>query len=156
MADVHYRSFDYSVKSMLPQWARELRTPENRALQWKGVFEGLSKSDPQPGVAIQDGKVVGVVWPGLDEQDRSTGFNHFVYVDPDHLHKGIGRKLQEFADEQFRKAGCKREILLVFEENTEARNFYEHLGWTYTGETKQEPIDQTDLFVTAMVMERIL
>lgn len=155
MAEVHYRSFDHSVRDILPESVRALRTLEDRVRAWKETFAGLEPSDPQPGVAVTDnGRIVGVTWPGLDPDDPTLGFAHYHYVDPNELRQGIGQRLLDFCDDQFRAAGCTRAILMVFEKNVDAQRFYEQGGWTFAGERRDEPIDGTDLTLVARIMTK--
>ena len=84
---------DLSVKSRMPvhaKWIAEKRFEEY-------VFE-----DPDAGM------IQGMMGIGLCEDDDKTGaFElHFLYVDPDHVRKGIGTKMLQF----FEHAGKNKAV----------------------------------------------
>ena len=54
----------------------------------------------------------------------------------DHWRKGYGKKLSDFA-ESILKSKIKKEIILwVLEDNCDARNFYEKIGYVIEGRSK--------------------
>ena len=59
-----------------------------------------------------------------------------VYVDPDAWRGGIGSALMAAVDDFWRPTDVTELVLWVFEENAEARAFYERLGWHLDGATQ--------------------
>jgi ribosomal protein S18 acetylase RimI-like enzyme len=59
-----------------------------------------------------------------------------VYVDPAAQASGVGRALMDAAVRGLATRGFDEAVLWVFEANTPARGFYEHLGWWPDGAAK--------------------
>ena len=68
-----------------------------------------------------------------------------VYLLPEYTGKGYGRKLVEAAISGLRSLGYDKVLLWVLEENTNARHFYEHLGFVNSGEVLNDNIGGKDL-----------
>ncbi len=79
-------------------------------------------------VAKKAGVVVGVVSP-IQKQDRNQ--LQRIYVHPDYQRTGVGTKLWEEAQKYLDPA--KDTYVEVVEYNTDARHFYENLGFKDTG-----------------------
>lgn len=111
------------------QGAREL---------WREALEA-----PGPGtrgvVAVEDGRLVGVIRMGHDPDELTAGHVFSLYVDPDAQGGGVGRRLLDAAVEWFRSEGLTEATLWVFEANDRARRFYGRAGWTPDGGTRVEP-----------------
>jgi GNAT superfamily N-acetyltransferase len=83
-----------------------------------------------PIVAEVDGEVVGFVAAG----DREL---YAIYVHPDHWGTGVGRELIHAGEAKLRALGNTAVFLWVFEDNPQARHFYEAAGWSTDGETNE-------------------
>ena len=57
-----------------------------------------------------------------------------IYLLPEYIGKGYGRRLMEAVMEELGKQGFREAFLWVLEENTRARHFYERFGFECTGE----------------------
>ena len=68
-----------------------------------------------------------------------------VYLLPEYTGNGYGRKLVEKAIFELKKLGYKKIILWVLEENMNARQFYEHLGFVNSGEVLDDNIGGKDV-----------
>jgi ribosomal-protein-alanine N-acetyltransferase len=77
-------------------------------------------------VAKLDGDIVGYI---IGERNRDSGVIISIAVKKEQRGKGIGRKLTERLLEIFKKEGMKIVFLHVREENKEAINFYQALGF---------------------------
>jgi len=82
-----------------------------------------------PIVAEVEGDVVGFVAVG-------NGELYAIYVRPSHWGSGIGRVLIDAGEGRLRELGTTSAVLWVFEDNPQARRFYEAAGWSTNGETK--------------------
>ena len=51
----------------------------------------------------------------------------------DHWRKGVGQALYARAETSLREAGYSQAFLNVYEENAQARQFYEKHGWRWDG-----------------------
>jgi GNAT superfamily N-acetyltransferase len=83
-----------------------------------------------PIVAEVDGQIVGFVAVGNSEL-------YAIYVHPRHWGTGIGRELLAAGETRLRELGSTSVFLWVFEDNPQARGFYEAAGWSTDGETKE-------------------
>jgi ribosomal-protein-alanine N-acetyltransferase len=93
----------------------------------KEYFLELSKKWPEGFlVAKLGGEIVGYA---IGEKDKDSGLIVSVAVKKEWRRRGIGRKLIEKLLENFKKEGMKIVFLHVREENREAINFYQALGF---------------------------
>lgn len=91
-------------------------------------------------IAELEGGVVGycyVAAPGRDEPAGSRVAEvAAIYVDPKRWRQGIGRALMESVVEEAGRAGYEEITLWTFEQNAQARAFYDRLGWKRNGERR--------------------
>ena len=83
-----------------------------------------------------DARVLGVASWGASRDDDATpatGEIGMLYVAPDHIGTGLGRRLMEGALGGLRGAGYDRATLWVLEANARGRGFYDHVGWRPDG-----------------------
>jgi ribosomal-protein-alanine N-acetyltransferase len=93
----------------------------------KGYFLELSKKWPEGFlVAKLSGEIVGYA---IGEKNKDSGLIVSVAVKKEWRKRGIGRRLIEKLLENFKKEGMKIVFLHVREENKEAINFYQALGF---------------------------
>jgi ribosomal protein S18 acetylase RimI-like enzyme len=74
--------------------------------------------------------------PGRHEGEAGLGEIWAIYVDPAAQGRGVGRALMDAAVRGLAVRGFGGAVLWVFEANSAARSFYEHLGWTPDGAAK--------------------
>ncbi len=72
--------------------------------------------------------------PDLDA--RRTGEIWGIYISPDHWRRGIGSRLAEEAERMLRSRGYEGAVLWVLEANQRARRFYEAMGFSPDGQSK--------------------
>lgn len=73
-------------------------------------------------------------WPGDDDLSPDHRAEIYtIYVDPVDWRRGIGSALMTAVGEFWQPTGVRELVLWVFEENAEARAFYERLGWQPDG-----------------------
>ena len=77
-------------------------------------------------VADTDDGIIGVVMGGWDGR---RGWLHHLAVCQEHQRHGIATALVHAVEDQLRSKGCLKVNLLVFAENTAARQFYAVLGY---------------------------
>ena len=63
-----------------------------------------------------------------------------LYLLPEYMGKGYGKRLLETAVTELRKQGYANIFLWVLEENNRARNFYERFGFSPTGDLLETEI----------------
>jgi ribosomal protein S18 acetylase RimI-like enzyme len=71
-----------------------------------------------------------------DADPERTGEIRAIYVAPQDWHRGIGRALYRYAEDVLRSRGYGHATLWVFEQNAQARRFYEAVGFTVDGAVK--------------------
>ncbi|MBX2876756.1 MAG: GNAT family N-acetyltransferase [Saprospiraceae bacterium] len=81
-------------------------------------------------LCAKDNELVGFVWFGQSDNDRSEGFVDGLYVKPDHRHRGIAAMLMKEALSWIRNVDCHSVILLVNPQNSSAIRLYEKIGFT--------------------------
>lgn len=67
------------------------------------------------------------------ETEPNTGELHSMYLLESAAGRGVGRSLARAGMSALRADGFDRAVLWVLATNTEARGFYEHLGWSEDG-----------------------
>lgn len=82
-------------------------------------------------IAIQDGKFIGTSSYCSSRSDEFKDFGEIVsiYLLPEYMGKGYGKKLFEATVKELILLGHKNIFLWVLEENTRARSFYEKQGF---------------------------
>lgn len=65
-----------------------------------------------------------------------------IYLHPNVWHQGLGKQLCHRALIELKNMGFAEVILWVLKENTQARKFYENMGFTATGDTKLDEYDK--------------
>ena len=133
-----------TMKDEAWRWAyAEILPPEHlaalevdgQASAWRVAFADPARSGAVT-VAVDGARVVGVASWGISRDDDAapgTGELGMLYVAPDHLGEGLGRRLMEDALDGLRAAGFATATLWVLEANARGRGFYEHMGWVPDG-----------------------
>lgn len=82
-------------------------------------------------VARQTGQLCGTVLGG---HDGRRGYLHHLAVHPQYRHQHIGTQLAERCLAGMRAAGIQRCHIFVFQDNQDARRFWESIGWFKRGD----------------------
>jgi ribosomal protein S18 acetylase RimI-like enzyme len=77
-------------------------------------------------VAIDGSAIVGVVLCG---HDGRRGYIYHLAVDPLYQARGLGKRLMDECLDGLRKAGLKRALILVANDNPRGRKFWSRHGW---------------------------
>ena len=128
----------------LPQdWQIRLMTPADYAAirrlweQEPGIFIAGVDSEENvcrllersPGISLvaeRNGDIVGGV---MGTEDTRRGYVHHLVVLPELRKHGLGARLMEQLEENFRRAGIPKVHLFVISENSGVVAFYEKAGW---------------------------
>ena len=118
---------------------RGLTPPEPEGLARRTAIwrQSLANPDVQGYLAVEDGRVVGVLNVGGDPEQPGVGVVRVLYVVPEWWGSGAGQLLMERAHEVLSRDYDRAE-LTVLTANPRARRFYERNGWV-EGETLLEP-----------------
>ncbi|WP_298951885.1 GNAT family acetyltransferase [uncultured Methylobacterium sp.] len=94
----------------------------------------FARRDPHSTVLVaeRDGRVAATAMVG---EDGHRGWAYYVAVDPAHRGSGLGGAIMAAAEDWLRARGVWKLQLLVREDNTAVKGFYEHLGYRDTRTT---------------------
>ncbi|ANP56167.1 GNAT superfamily N-acetyltransferase [Streptomyces griseochromogenes] len=85
-------------------------------------------------VAVRDGRVIGTlqltIIPGLSRKGATRSIIEGVRIHADERGSGLGTQLIEWAIEESRRLDCQLVQLTSDSSRTDARRFYERLGFT--------------------------
>ncbi len=138
IAKVHVRTWQCAYKGQIPDSYLDSLSVEKRTKGWK---ESLSKSEPetQTFVAESDGKILGFVSAGSCKDKKmppEIGELWAIYVDQDHMGKGVGSLLLKNSLNYLRELKFTKAVLWVLTSNSRSRGWYESKGWKIEGKTK--------------------
>lgn len=134
---VHSESWKVAYKGIVSDSILERMTIENSE---KRFFDAISSGIEKNIVAEKDDKIVGFTCIGKcrdNDVDQSYGEVWGIYLLPSCWREGIGTKLLLHDLSYLKNEGYKKVTLWVFEENRNARLFYEKFGFEFDG-TKKE------------------
>lgn len=93
----------------------------------EGIQRFLRRNPDTCFVAVEDGRIVGVIMAG---HDGRRGFIYHTAVAPDQRHRGIGTALVQAALQALGREGIAKVALVVFSRNTAGNAFWEKQGFT--------------------------
>lgn len=105
---------------------------------WVPAFEKwLRQGKVQAKLLYEDAVPAACIAYGPSREDSLPGWGEVVslYVHPNHLRKGYGKKLLLAGLRELAEAGHPSAYLWVLEENKKARAFYKALGFTETADS---------------------
>lgn len=152
VAELHVRSWQEAYRGLMPAEFLAALDPRERAGRYR--FEG---GEGRPTTVLAEGRtlegktsereafeegeaLLGFVTFGAsrDGDARGLGEVYALYVDPDRLRGGVGRRLMGEARRRLNGLGFSEAILWVLQGNDRARDFYEGEGWAGDGATREE------------------
>ncbi len=137
IALVHIRSWQKAYENYIPESILDGLSIPQRTQQW---YE-LLKSGVTILVLEINNQIIGFASVCAFRDgfaDNSQGEISAIYLHPDYWRKGLGAKLCAAALNELSKLGYKEVLLWVLEDNSQARRFYENLGFELEGKTKLE------------------
>ena len=140
VSSVYEQSWKHAYKGFIPQTYLD-SIPAGR---WAA---SVSKPDMNNLVLEDNGVIVGTSCYCASRWEKFAEYGEIVsvYLLPEYTGKGYGRKLVERAVSELNLSGFEKVLLWVLEENTNARRFYEHLGFKNSGEVLNDNIGGKDL-----------
>jgi GNAT superfamily N-acetyltransferase len=143
IAEIHVRSWQAAYRGQLTDDYLDGLTVDDRLEQHRRSLE-----EPRAGwktwVADDEGSPVGFAVTGPSEDadaGERTAELYAIYLDPEQVGTGLGRRLFEHAVEDLRSRGFDTVTLWVLETNEGARRFYEVAGWKHDGTVTSERVD---------------
>ncbi len=143
IANVHVRAWQDAYRGQLTDEYLDALTVEDRLEQHRRTLE-QPRPDWRTWVADEGGRIVGFAVTGSSEDadaDARTAEVYAIYLEPDRVGTGLGRRLFEHALSDVRDRGFAVATLWVLETNERARRFYELAGWKPDGTTSSERVD---------------
>ena len=113
-----FRAYDYRGEAAERQLRAALQDP---GYDLRVVREGGSAN----------GRAIGFAWFAKKGAFMRSGYLRLIAVDPEIRSKGVGKLLLEALEQDYRNPHGL--FLLVTETNTQARRFYEKLGYSHLG-----------------------
>lgn len=106
------------------------RSVEGMGLSSADSKEGIQAYlDRNPGmslVAKEGDTIVGTVLCG---HDGRRGYIHHLAVAGDYRGRGLGKKLVDLCQEQFRKAGLQKCHIFIYNDNETGKDFWRSVDW---------------------------
>ncbi|MCV7147702.1 acetyltransferase [Mycobacterium riyadhense] len=132
VARVHVRSWQSAYRGLLAQDYLDNLNPEVWASRYTFGRRGIQR--PSTLVAVDGSTICGLATTGLSRDEDLPNFGELMalYVDPAHIHTGVGRLLITAARKQLRRVVINAS-LWVLDKNVRARRFYERDGWWFDG-----------------------
>ena len=93
----------------------------------EGFTRYLKRNPTTSFVAVDGDRIVGTILAG---HDGRRGIFHHVVIAPEYRKQGIGKMLVESAMEALKKEGITKVLLVVFNDNENGNQFWEHMGFT--------------------------
>ena len=128
---VYCEGWKAAYRGLMPDFFLNALTPQNCAPKPDHIAPDRRL------VAEVDGDVVGTVTFGKGRENASLAEIQSIYVLPDHWSKGQGSDLFRGVVERAKAQGYPGLYVWTLEGNTRAKAFYEHMGMTATGETRE-------------------
>jgi ribosomal protein S18 acetylase RimI-like enzyme len=91
-----------------------------------GIAQFLARNPGLSRIAIDGSSIVGV---SLCGHDGRRGYIYHLAVDPRYQGRGLGKRLVEECLEGLCRAGVKRALILVANDNVQGNEFWKRFGW---------------------------
>jgi ribosomal protein S18 acetylase RimI-like enzyme len=143
IAEIHVRSWRAAYRGQLTDDFLDGLNVEDRLEMHRLALES-PPAEYRMWVAEEDGRVIGFAVTGKSEDadaDERVAEVFAIYLDPDRVGTGLGRRLFSHAVDDLRDRGYRSATLWVLETNEPARRFYELAGWAHDGTTTSERVD---------------
>jgi len=137
LAQVHVDSWRAAYQGLVPDSFLKGFTYKKREQAFQRALES---GEEETYVLEGNGDAIGIltVGPSRDEDIDSASIGELwgIYISPRYWRRGIGRMLVQEAERLLRARGCLEIVLWVLEGNTDARYFYEAMGFHQDGASK--------------------
>jgi ribosomal protein S18 acetylase RimI-like enzyme len=92
----------------------------------EGIAQFLARNSGLSRVALEGSTIVGVALCG---HDGHRGHIYHLAIDPGYQGCGLGKRLLDECLDGLRRAGIKRVIIMVADDNERGTKFWERVGW---------------------------
>ena len=137
IASVMVASFLATYRGIMPDAVLDRLDLGARTERWQTLLTEMDPADPKRVWVADDASVIrgyAVTVPASDEflpPPEGAGELDSLYVHPDAVGRGLGRRLLATATDDLRDRGFDPLILWAFTANTRARSIYEAAGWIH-------------------------
>lgn len=136
IAEVHIRSWRETYEGLVPDSVLENLSVSDRTEKWAEILK-----EPDHGVLklLVEGKIVGFSHSTKsNDADAKEGVAdvHAIYLDPEMIGKGLGRKLMDQTLEALRSLGFSEATVWVMDVNKQAIEFYKAAGFADDNRTQ--------------------
>ncbi|MEC9489101.1 MAG: GNAT family N-acetyltransferase [Halanaerobium sp.] len=143
LGELHSAAWRKAYKGIVPEEILSRINPDKR----EEMFRQTITSETEDTTVITfRGKVIGFITLGPFRGEESGGPNGEIwgiYISPSHWHQGLGTTLFNWGVKELTLRGYRQVFLWVLEDNTQARNFYQKLGFAEDGRTKEIEMGKT-------------
>ena len=135
IAKIYVESWQFAYKGIIPQDYLQKLRPD----MWS---ENLKKSGIHSLVIMEKGRYIGTASYSSSRTKEFADWGEIIsiYLLPDYIGKGHGKKLLAATLTELEKLGYHDIFLWVLEENTRARAFYEKSGFICSGKALDDNI----------------
>jgi len=137
LAQVHVDSWQVAYRSLVPDSFLQGFTYQKRENAFR---QALSANLEETYLVEDNDRAIAILTIGAsrdaDLDGSCTGEIWGIYIVPDHWRRGIGTRLVQEAERMLLSRGYRDIVLWVFEGNTDARRFYEAMGFCVDGAFK--------------------
>jgi ribosomal protein S18 acetylase RimI-like enzyme len=141
IAQIHVETWRAAYRGQIPDAVLDALDVERRAASWE---KHLAAQPRGVSVAESENEIIGfcdfIPSRDKDSNPHEVGEIAAIYVQPDFWRKGAGGALCRHSLKEARLQNYTAVTLWVLSSNTDARNFYEAMGFSLDGATK---IDQS-------------
>ncbi len=133
---IHSESFRSAYRGIIPDdFLNGFAIEKRHNYYQKALNEGVEKT----AIMSVNNKATGMITVGKcrdDDLDDTFGEIWGIYLLPDYWRKGLGKILINWGMDRIKDFGYFKATLWVLQDNTNARRFYEHLGFSFDGTEK--------------------
>ncbi|MCW8400128.1 GNAT family N-acetyltransferase [Legionella sp. PATHC038] len=155
IAQIHICSWQKMYRDFIPEIILQNLSLKERTQQW----HDLIKQDVKVLVMEVNSQLIGFasICPFRDfRADNSMGEISAIYLHPDYWRIGLGTKLCMAAISELASQGYKKILLWVFEDNIQARKFYDALGFEATSATKLEEFYEGGALLKEVLYQKVI
>ena len=128
VASVHVKSWQAAYRGQIPDEVLDNLDVAERTAMWE-----RASARGEVWVALDGDEVVGFICTGPSREADATSQLYAIYLLPSAWGTGLAQPLAEAG-----LAGLTDTVVWVLEDNRRARRFYERLGFTVDGKTREE------------------
>lgn len=129
IANLHAESWRHAYRGIFPDTFLDRQAGDERRHYWHARLADLATKDSLVLLAEANGSPAGFVCVETQSAPEWGAFVDNLHVLPRYQGQGIGKRLAAAAAEWARSRGQRRMYLWVYEQNRNARAFYENQGW---------------------------